>query len=125
MGKEYDRYVTPQNTRRFRERRILFLAALSFFSVDFLLFAMCSPGKEKGMATMALLIAGFAAIHWFERRKELWTWPYLITILIIGLTQTAFVICKLEQMWYFAVLIAEVLVWGLAALALLRSPRKR
>ena len=28
MGKDYDRYVTPQNTPRFSERKILFLMAM-------------------------------------------------------------------------------------------------
>ena len=49
MGKDYDVYVTPQNTPRFRERRMLFVAAMGMLTANLVVFACLVPEIRRGM----------------------------------------------------------------------------
>ena len=47
MGKRYDRYVTSQNTPRFKERRLLFLAAVGIFALNLILTGIINSHCNK------------------------------------------------------------------------------
>lgn len=108
MGKDYDRYVTPQNTPRFSERKILFLMAMGVLVLNVLLIALICPECWKGAAICAGWACAFAAIQCMDKRKEHWTWGYIIAWCVINALITAGFVLVAGLYWFFALLAVEV-----------------
>ena len=120
MGKDYDDNVTPQNTPRFQERRILFLTASGLLAVNFLMFALLSLPMRKGALILAALTGCFAAVQFTDKRKSLWSWGYLIVWFVIDTLVTAAFTWVAGIYWFWAVLAAELIAAGLLAYLLLK-----
>ena len=78
MGKRYDWKVTPQNTPRFKERRILFLTAMGIFILNLLLTGIFLSKALKWSIIVAFISALFTVAQCFDIRREMWTWGYVI-----------------------------------------------
>lgn len=79
MGKRYDWQVTPQNTPRFKQRRILFLLAMGIFVLNLLCAAFLLAENNAWELFFAMEFGFFAVVHCFsERRVEMQTWGYVI-----------------------------------------------
>lgn len=120
MGKNYDVYVTPQNTPRFRERRMLFVAAMGMLTANLVVFACLVPEIRRGMIVCAVLSSAFTVVQYFENRKAMWTWWYILSVCATDLLVTAYFCFLLELSWFLAVMAAEVAVCAGLAAALLR-----
>lgn len=120
MGKDYDVYVTPQNTPRFRERKIIFAAAMGLQALNWLLLALVFADGRRGMILMALMTIGFTVVQWVDQRKAMWTWRYILSVCAIDLLVTAYFCFLLELSWLLAVMAAEVVACAGLAAALLR-----
>lgn len=120
MGKNYDVLVTPQNTPRFRERRIIWLVAMGLAAINFMVFFILFPDHRNMMMIAMVWIAGFAAIQYFDRRKTVWTWWYCSTHFIGVYLLTAVLVVYLNIYWYYAVLSAEIIGCVVLACFLLR-----
>ena len=59
MGKKYDWTVTPQNTPRLKERRLLFLLAMGLLAVDLLVIAALHPNIRKDSLICAVFVCLF------------------------------------------------------------------
>lgn len=123
MKKDYDEYVTPQNTPRFRERRILYLASMGMLTANLAMMALLAPDIRRVSVIGALLAAGLGAARYFDARKVMWTWWYLMTGFLGNILLTAALIFCSGAYWYFWVLAAEVLGCALAAYLVLRRKR--
>ena len=126
MGKNYDVYVTPQNTPRFRERRMLFVAAMGMLTGNLVVFACLVPEIRRGMLVCAVLSTAFTVMQYFENRKAMWTWWYILADCALFPLLTVGLLLRLDAYWYLAVLAAEILLWIVLAAVLLRPKyRKR
>lgn len=126
MGKEYDAYVTQQNTPRFRKRRMLFVAAMGMLTANLVVFACLVPEIRRGMIVCAVLSSAFTVVQYFENRKAMWTWWYILTDCALFPLLTVGLLLRLDAYWYLAVLAAEILLWIVLAAVLLRPKfRKR
>lgn len=125
MGKNYDVYVTPQNMPRFRERKILFLTAMGLLTVNLLVFACLFPEIRREMIVIVVLSAVLTAVQYFEKRKAMWTWWYILTGCVLFALLTVGLILRLGAYWYLAVLAAEMLVCAGLAFVLLRPKYKK
>lgn len=126
MGKDYDVYVTPQNTPRFRERRRLFMMAMGMLTANLVVFACLVPEIRRGMIVCAVLSTVLTVVRYFEKRKVMWAWWYILTNCVIFVLLTVGLLLRLGAYWYLAVLAAEMLLWIVWAAVLLRPKyRKR
>jgi hypothetical protein len=124
MGKDYDRYVTPQNTPRFSERKILFLMTMGVLVLNVLLIALICPEYWKGAAICACWACAFAVIQCIDKRIEHWTWGYIIAWCVINALITAGFVLVAGLYWFFALLAVEVAALCFAAKRLLKRNRK-
>lgn len=120
MGKDYDVYVTLQNTPRFRERKIIFAAAMGLQALNWLLLALVFADGRRGMILMVLMTIGFTVVQWVDQRKAMWTWRYILAVCATDLLVTAYFCFLLELSWFLAVMAAEVVTCAGLAAALLR-----
>lgn len=125
MGKDYDVYVTPQNTPRFRERRMLFVAAMGMLTANLVVFACLVPEIRRGMIVCAVLITAFSVVQYFENRKAMWTWWYLLTDCVLFVLLKVGLLLRLDAYWYLAVLAAEILLWIVLTAVLLRPKHRK
>ena len=125
MGKSYDYTVTPQNTPRFRQRRWLFLLGMGCFLLNALLMAIVSQQNWK----VILLLAGwglvFTAAQYFDRRKNVWTWGYVISICVVFILITA-VMAAFGGLWWMAgVALTELCGFSILAVRMVKGKNRK
>lgn len=101
MGKRYDWQVTPQNTPRFKERRLLFLAAMGILVLNLALTAVFLAVNMTWFLICAVLFTGFAAVQCFDSRREMWTWGYVIFWIVFSFVASATLLLWHKAYWWF------------------------
>ena len=110
MGKDYDYYITPQNTRRIKQKKVLYLSVAGVFVITSLLITFLSPeDRALGVAGMAWAVLQ-AVLQMLERRKEHWTWGYILVwcFLLLGGSVALILACGLY--WCLALWVIEITV---------------
>jgi ABC-type polysaccharide/polyol phosphate export permease len=125
MGKNYDRTVTPQNTPRFKERRLLFLISIGFLAINLIVCAILSNAVKGYALALVVLMIGFAVVQCLDKRKEMWTWGYLIFCWVLYIVISALFVWITGAYWYFFVILAEIAAFLAFAFYLLTPKRKR
>lgn len=115
MGKRYDWEVTPQNTPRFKEKRVLVLLANGLFILNLLIIAVCHPDDWKDSLICAALASVYAFIAVFDKRKAEWSLGSVITVCALCFLGSAAWIYKIGHYWYYIGYGVEVLLFTLAA----------
>lgn len=70
MGKRYDWQVTPQNTRRFKQRRILFLLAMGILVLNLLCAAFLLAENKAYELFFAIEFGFFPLSIAFQKEDE-------------------------------------------------------
>ncbi len=121
MGKRYDWKVTPQNTPYFKERRGLFLVAVSMLVLNLLLATLfCSEGMKLYFPLMITFsLVGIA--RWFDDRREMWTWGYVVFWILCSFVFSGGMILWHKAYWWFIGYGVEVLVFLLITLWVIKK----
>ena len=129
MGKRYDWYVTPQNTPRFKERRILFLTAMGILVLNLILVGILLSENVAWFLSSAFFFAFFAAIHCFDNRREMWTRGYVIFWIVFVFAVSPILFLWHKAYWWMIGYGIELLAFILLAVRMLKKrkskPRKR
>lgn len=123
MAKRYNREVTPQNTPRFRERRILFLLAMGMFCVNLVLAALLNADDAAALLAHVGLVVLFSVVQSLDSRKEFWTWGYLLFWITLFVGVSAAIILWHRAYVFFALLALELLGFAAVAWVLLKRNR--
>ena len=121
MGKRYDWQVTPQNTPRFRERRMLFLAAMGIFVLNLILTGVFLSENIAWFLIGAVVLVLFATVQCFDSRREMWTWGYVISWIVFSFVASAFLILWFKAYWWFIGYSIELIVFIILATGKLRK----
>lgn len=122
MGKRYDWQVTPQNTPRFKERRILFLLAMGIFVLNLLCAAFLLSENNAYELFFAIEFGFFSVIHCFsERRREMHTWGYVIFWIVFSFVGSAAVFLWHKAYWWFIGDGVELLIFTLTAVLMFKK----
>ncbi len=126
MGKRYDWQVTPQNTPRLKEKRILVLVANGLFILTLLIIAVCHPDERIDSLICAALVFVYMLLAVFENRKAEWKLSSVITVCSLCFLGSAAWIYKTGHYWYYIGFGVEVLSFVLTAIVLFkrRLPNK-
>lgn len=74
MGKDYDYYITPQNTSRLKQKKCLYLMVTSVFVLLSLLITLLSA-EQRLIGVLGMVLGVLWVIsQMLDRRKEQWTW---------------------------------------------------
>ena len=120
MGKRYDWQVTPQNTPRFRERRILFLTVMGIFVLNLILTGVFLAENMTWFLVCAVLFTGFAAVQCFDSRREMWTWGYIIFWIVFSFVASSILILWYKSYWWFVGYSIELSVFVFLTIRLLK-----
>lgn len=110
MGKDYDRYISPQNTRRIKQKKCLYLSVAGVFALTCLLIALCRSDNR---------VLGLVGVFWsalvsvaqlLDRRKEHWTWGYITLLCIIFFSGAIAMILASGIYWCLILWVAETVV---------------
>ena len=121
MGKRYDWQVTPQNSTRFRERRILFLAAMGILLLNLILTGVFLSENMAWFLIGAVVLVLFATVQCFDSRREMWTWGYVISWIVFSFVASAFLILWFKAYWWFIGYSIELIVFIILATSKLRK----
>ena len=121
MGKQYDWKVTPQNTPRFKERRILFLTAMGIFILNLLLTGIFLSKDLKWSIIVAFISALFTVAQCFDIRREMWTWGYVIFWITFTFSISPFLFLWHKAYWWFVGYGIELLAFALLTVRVLKT----
>lgn len=110
MGKDYDYYITPQNTRRLKQKKYLYLSVVGVFVITSLLITFLSPG-DRALGIVGMVWAVLQTVmQMLERRKEHWTWGYILVwcFILFGGSVASILVCGLY--WCLALWVIEIAV---------------
>ena len=110
MKKDYDTYVTPQNTPNFRERRIIFLESMFFLLINLLVFSIVFPEEQKTSLVLFFVFLIFTIAQHFDARKDLWTWFSITVYGLIAISVTSFQIFTHSAHGFWPFLLLEILI---------------
>lgn len=101
MGKRYDDHVTPQNTPRFKERRIVLMTAFGLLIFNLLVTGIFFSSNPLAYILWALFVAVIAIIQYFDRRREMWSYGYVFTLVSMLFIVSAFLPLSCDTLWLF------------------------
>ena len=111
MKKRYDQNVTPQNTRHFKQRRILFLAAMGIFILNLVLSGIFITSNTLWFLAVALIFLGFTVVQFFDIRCEMWTWGYILSWITFAFIASAVVFLSYKAYWWLICYFAELTLY--------------
>ena len=126
MGKNYDSYVTSQNTPHLKARKILFSQSMIFLAVNCVLSGIACPELTPDVFILAVVFAGYTVVQLFDRRTTQWTWGVIAANYLIYIGVSAALLIVFALFWMLYVLSAEPVISAATAFFLLKQHgRKR
>lgn len=111
MEKRYDCDVTPQNTRHFKQRRVLFAAAMGIFVLNLILSAIFITPKKLLFFAVALVFLGFSVVQYLDKRKEMWTWGYVLSWIAFAFISSAVIFLSYKAYWWLICYFIELTLY--------------
>lgn len=84
MKKNYDCFVTPQNTRQFKLKRMLHILSNACLVVNLIVVAVLLPDVRLWTLVLAGCFAFYTVAKLFDKRKAEWTWGAVILGVVIS-----------------------------------------
>lgn len=123
MGKDYDYYITPQNTSRLKQKKCLYLMVTSVFVLLSLLITLLSA-EQRLIGVLGMVLGVLWVIsQMLDRRKEQWTWWRIILECAAMCYVSGMGIVLSKLYWCFVLWIAAVI--ACIALAIYDRYKKR
>lgn len=121
MGKRYDWQVTPQNTHRFKERRILFLTAMGIFVLNLILTGIFLGENVASFLISAFGFTMFAGVQCFDSRRKMWTWGYVIFWIVFSFVASAVLLLWHKAYLWFIGYGIELIAFAFLAIRMLKK----
>lgn len=125
MGKRYDWQVTPQNTPRLSERRALFLVAMGTLVLNLVLIGIFLASNMTWFLLCAVFCVAFSMVQYFDSRREMWTWGYVISWIVLSFAASAILILWYKAYWWFVGYGIELSLFVLISIRLLKRKNRR
>ena len=74
MKKNYNYWVTPQNTPQFKSKRILHILSNSCLVINLIVFAILLPEIRLWTLGIAFVFTAYLFLQLFDKRKDQWAW---------------------------------------------------
>ena len=110
MKKNYNYYVTPQNTPQFKLMRILHILSNTCLVVNLIVFAILLPDIRLWLLGLAFVFLVYTFLQLFDKRQDQWTWWVIIFGIAIALAVSVFYVVLFTLYLYFIVIAAEIII---------------
>ena len=110
MGKNYDCNITPQNTRRFKQKKCVYFTVAGVFAITSLLITfLCPEDRNLGLAGITWAVLQ-SVMQMLEQRRQHWSWGYIIVMCAVMLCGSAVGIVLSGLYWCFALWVTVIVL---------------
>ena len=110
MKKDYNYWVTPHNTPRFKLKRLLHILSSSCLVVNLVVFAILLPDIRLWTLGLALFFLAYTFLQLFDKRKDQWAWWVIVFGIVLSLAVPVCYILLFDLYFYFAVIGTEFII---------------
>ena len=110
MKKNYNYWVTPQNTPQFRSKRILHILSNTCLVINLIIFAILLPEIRLWTLGIAFVFTAYLFLQLFDKRKDQWAWWVIIFGIVISLVISVCYILLFDLYLYFIVIAIQIIV---------------
>ena len=103
MKKNYNYWVTPQNTPQFKSKRILHILSNSCL-------AILLPEIRLWTLGIAFVFTAYLFLQLFDKRKDQWAWWDIIFGIVLSLVISVCYILLFDLYLYFIVIAIQIIV---------------
>ena len=110
MRKNYNHWVTPQNTPQFKLKRILHILSSICLVVNLVVFAILLPEIRLWTLGLAFLFLAYTFLQLFDKRKDQWAWWVIIFGIVISIAISVCYVLLFDLYLYFIIITAEIII---------------
>ena len=110
MKKNYNYWVTPQNTPHFKLMRILHILSSACLVINLIVFAILLPEIRLWTLGLAFCFLAYTFLQLFDKRKKEWAWWDIIFGTVLSLAISVCYILLFDLYLYFVVIAAQVII---------------
>ena len=110
MKKNYNYWVTPQNTPQFKLKRILHILSNACLVINLIAFAILLPEIRLWTLGLAFVFTAYLFLQLFDKRKDQWAWWVIIFGIVLSLAISVCYILLFDLYLYFVVIAAQVII---------------
>ena len=110
MKKDYNYWITPQNTSKFRSKRNLHILSNTCLVVNLIIFAILLPGIRLWTLGLAFCFLAYTFLQLFDKRKDQWAWWVIIFGIVLSVAISVCYILLFNLYLYFIVIAAQAII---------------
>ena len=110
MKKNYDYYITPQNTPQIKSKRILHILSNTCLVINLIVFAILIPNIRLWTLGLACLFIAYIFLQLFDKRKYQWAWWVIIFGIVLSIAISVCYIILFDLYFYFTILAAQLII---------------
>ena len=110
MKKNYNYWVTPQNTPQFKSKRILHILSSACLVINLIVFAILLPQIRLWTLGLAFLFLAYTFLQLFDKRKDQWAWWVIIFDIVVSIAISVCYVLLFDLYLYFLVIVAQVII---------------
>ena len=110
MKKNYNYWVTPQNTPQFKSKRILHLLSNTCLVINLIVFAILLPEIRLWTLGIAFVFTAYLFLQLFDKRKDQWAWWVIIFGIVLSIAVSVCYIILFDLYFYFTILVAQLII---------------
>ena len=110
MKKNYNYWVTPQNTPQFKLKRILHILSSTCLEVNLIVFAILLPDIRLWTLGLASFFLAYTFLQLFDKRKDQWAWWVIIFGIVLSFAISVCYILLFDLYLYFIVIATQIII---------------
>ncbi len=111
MRKDYDPFVSPQNTPFLGYRRTLFIFSAVSLMLNCAVLSVIAENMRVAAVVGVFAALVYAVAQLADARKEMWTWGYIISLCVIFFGLSFLMFLKFGEICLYLLLSCEVLIF--------------
>ena len=110
MKKNYNYWVTPQNTPQFKSKRILHILSNTCLVINLIVFAILLPEIRLGTLGIAFVFTAYLFLQLFDKRKDQWAWWVIIFGIVLSIAVSVCYVLLFDLYLYLIVIAAQIII---------------
>ena len=110
MKKNYNYWVTSQNTPQFKLKRILHILSSAFLVINLIVFAVLLPDIRLWTLGLAFVFLAYTFLQLFDKRRDQWAWWVIIFGIVISIAISVCYVLLFDLYLYFIVIAAQIII---------------
>ena len=110
MKKNYNYWVTSQNTPQFKSKRILHILSSTCLVINLIVFAILLPEIRLWTLGIAFVFTAYLFLQLFDKRKDQWAWWIIIFGIVLSIAVSVCYALLFDLYLYLIVIAAEIII---------------